>query len=209
MTLLKKYRIKHMFMAGSLLLSIILAAALFQGCASKDELYNLSKCEFRLLNVSEVKLAGIAIDGVDDVNELSTAELGMLLLAILSDALPLSMNVNLEVRNPNKDVAALDKAEWELFIDDKYITKGIYEERIEIPPDNGTATMRVPVDANIAELVKGESNEALLNLALNLANAGSEASNITLKAKPYIRVGNRLIAYPGFFDIKTTYTSGD
>lgn len=209
MSLSKKYRIQRMSMAGSLLLLIILAAALLQGCTSKDELYNLSKCEFRLLNVSEVKLAGIAVDGIDDISELSTAELGMLLLAILSDSLPLSMNVNLEVRNPNKDVAALDKAEWILFIDDKYITEGIYEERIEIPPDNGTATMRVPVDANIAELVKGEPNEALMNLALNLANAGSEPSNIILKAKPYIRVGNRLIAYPGFFDIKTTYTSGD
>lgn len=182
---------------------------LFNGCKSKDELVALSKCEFRVRDVSDVTLAGLPVEGVDDINDLSTEELGILLLGILSENLPLSLSVNVEVKNPNDEVAALDKAEWILYVDDKKITEGVYEERIEIPPDGGIALMKVPVDANIAEIMAGESNEALINLALNLANSGSEPSKITLRAKPYIKVRNRLIAYPGFFDISTEFTSGE
>lgn len=195
--------------AGVVLIMLLLLPLIFSSCRSKDELMALSKCEFRVRDVSEATLGGVPIDGVEDVNDLTTEELGILLLGILTENLPLALYINVEVRNPNEDVAALDKAEWILYVDDKKITEGLYDERIEIPPHNGIAIMRVPVTANIAEIMAGESNEALLNLALNLANAGTQPSMITLKTKPYIRVRNRLIPYPGFFDIKTEFTSGE
>ena len=194
---------------GFAIMILLFLPLVFSSCQSKDELMALSKCEFRVKDVGEVTLGGVPIDGVEEVNDLTNEELGVLLLGILTENLPLALTINVEVRNPNEDVAALDKAEWILYVDNKMITEGLYDERIEIPPHNGISLMRVPVTANIAEIMAGESNEALLNLALNLANAGSQPSLITLKAKPYIRVRNRLIPYPGFFDIKTEFTSGE
>ncbi len=179
------------------------------GCTSKDELVSLSKCEFRVHDVSDVKLAGVSVENVDDFSDIAYLD-GLVLWAAASEGnLPLDLNVNVEVKNPNSKMAALNKAEWKLHVDDLLMATGTYNERIEIPPHDGIATLSIPVSVNLAELLEGDSGLALLNLALNLADVGDEPSRITLSAKPYIYVGNRLIPYPGFFDIKTEFTSGD
>ena len=169
----------------------------------------LSKCEFRVKDVSDIFLAGIAVENVDDLSDIDYLD-GLILWAAASAGnLPLSLNVNVEVKNPNSDMAALNKAEWKLYVDDLLMATGTYEDRIEIPPHDGIAILSVPVAVNLAELLEGETGLALINLALNLAEIGDEPSRITLSAKPYIYVGKRLIRYPGFFDVSTEFTSGD
>ena len=182
---------------------------LFHACKSRDELMALSKCEFRIKDASKIELAGIDVEDVEDFSDLNYLD-GLLLVAAASSGyLPLSLNVNVEVKNPNTEMAALNKTEWKLYVDDLYMASGTYEERTEIPENNGMAILSVPVSVNLAELLEGETGQALLNLALNLAEVGDQPSRITISAKPYIYVGKRLIQYPGFFDISTEFTSGD
>ena len=193
--------------------TILLVCAFFMlslpGCKSKDELMALSKCEFRVKDVSDIMLAGVTVENVDDFSDINYLD-GLILLAAASAGnLPLSLNVNVEVKNPNSEMAAVNKTEWKLYVDDLLITTGTYEDRLEIPPYDGIAILSVPVAVNLAELLEGETGRALINLALNLAEIGDEPSRITLSAKPYIYVGERLIRYPGFFDISTEFTSGD
>lgn len=190
------------FLVGGLL-------PIFQACKSTDELMALSKCGFRVKNASNIKLAGISVEDADNFSDLDYTD-GLLLLAEASSGnLPLSLNVLVEVKNPNAEMAALNKTEWKLFVDDLYMTSGTYDERLEIPPNNGIAILSVPVSVNLAEVLEGDTGLALLNLAFNLAEIGDQPSRITLRAKPYIFVGKRLIQYPGFFDITTEFTSGD
>lgn len=186
--------------------SVILFAS---SCGSKDELMSLSKCEFRVVDAENITAGGVPIEGVTRLEDLNPMQLISLGMQAESGTLLLSMHILVEIRNPNKEVAALNKAEWILIVDDKQLASGVYEERVEIPPRNGTAIAKVPVSANLVELLEGDTEEALINLALNLANIGEQPSRILFRVKPYIRVGNKLIAYPGYVDIRTNFTSGE
>lgn len=192
-----------------LLLCVAFTATMMFSCKSKDELMTLSKCEFRVVDAENITLGGVPIEGVNSLDDLNPMQIISLGLQAEAGMLPLQMNILVEVRNPNSEVAALDKAEWILIVDGFEMTRGTYQERIEIPPHNGVATASVPVSANIVELLAGESNEALMNLALNLSDIGEEPSRITFRVKPYIRVRNRLIPYPNYIDISTEFTSGE
>lgn len=191
-----------------LVLTGALAASLVS-CRSKDELLSLSKCEFRVVDAENITAGGVPIEGVTKLEDLNPLQLLSLAAQAEAGSLILSMNILVEIRNPNDDVAALNKAEWILIVDDKQLTSGVYEERVEIPPRNGTAIASVPVSANLVELLEGNTNEALINLALNLADIGEQPSRILFRVKPYIRVRNKLIPYPGYVDIRTTFTSGE
>jgi hypothetical protein len=199
-------------MKANFTLFIVIFLAAFFGltsCKSKDELLSLSKCEFRVLDAENITLGGVPIEGVNNLSDLNPLQL--LSLAAQADAgeLPLSMNILVEIRNPNKELAALNKAEWIFIVDERQLTSGTYEERVEIPGNDGLAVASVPVSANLVELLEGDSSEALINLALNLADIGEQPSRILFRVKPYIKVGNKLIAYPGYVDISTSFTSGE
>jgi len=200
-----RYARKPLLVASLLL---VLQPLLFS-CSSIDELYTLSRCEFRVVDADRIFLAGVPLEGSMDITDLDFGQLMALLSAAQAGYLPLDLHVNVEIRNPNNDLAAMNKVEWILFLDDLEMTSGIYDDRVEIPPHNGTAIASIPVSVNLNELMEGEEGLALINLAMNLSGVGDEPSRITLRAKPYILVRNTLIAYPGFFDIRTEFTSGD
>ena len=177
------------------------------GCESSSELQSLSRCEFRLSGVEDVTLAGVNVQNIQSIEDVNLADALVIYAAAGTSNFPLSLSVLVDVRNPNPNNAALTKAEWILLIDGHEITRGTYEERVVIPAYGGIATFTVPVEANLKEAMNGESQLAMINLGLNLANLGGQASRITLRARPYIQVGSRLIPYPGYIDIQTEFTS--
>lgn len=181
---------------------------LLPGCESSRELQSLSRCEFRVSGVANTTLAGVDVQQVQSIADVNLADLMVIYAAAGSDSLILSLSVLVDVRNPNPNNAALNKADWILLIDGHEITSGTFEGRVEIPAYGGTASFSIPVQANLREALEGESQLAMINLGLNLANVGGQASRITLRAKPYIQVGSRLIPYPGFIDIQKEFTSG-
>jgi hypothetical protein len=197
---------KSLNQVTGLLLAILLP--ILSGCESSRELQSLSRCEFRLSGVTDVTLAGVDVQNVQAIADVSLADALVIYAAAGSENLPLSLKALVEVRNPNPNNAALNKADWILLIDGYEITSGTYEERVEIPAYGGIATFSIPVHANLKESLRGESQLAMISLGLNLANIGGQASRITLRARPYIMVGRRLIAYPGYIDIQTEFTSG-
>jgi hypothetical protein len=180
---------------------------LFAGCETSSELQSLSRCEFRLSGVEDVTLAGVNVQNIQSIEDVNLADAMVIYAAAGSSDLPLSLSVLVDVRNPNPNNAALTKADWILLIDGHEITRGTYEERVVIPAYGGIATFRIPVEANLKESMTGESQLAMINLGLNLANLGGQTSRIMLRAKPYIQVGSRLIPYPGYIDIQKEFTS--
>ncbi len=157
--------------------------------------------------MEDATLAGVKVQNIQSIEDVNLSDALIIYAAAGSSDLPLSLSVLVDVRNPNPNDAALTKADWILLIDGHEITRGTYEERVVIPAYGGIATFTIPVEANLKEAMSGESQLAMINLGLNLANMGGQASRITLRAKPYVQVGSRLIPYPGYIDIQTEFTS--
>jgi hypothetical protein len=81
------------------------------------------------------------------------------------------------------------------------------DERIEIAPNNGKETISLQAKTNLKRFFTHESTKAIFNLALNVANAGKEDSQIKIKIKPTIKVGKKLMQYPGYITLKKKFES--
>jgi len=166
----------------------------------------LSKCDFRLQSVDQLKLAGINVQNVNKLSDLSLIDAGKLTAALASGSLPLSFTLNVEAKNPNAAQAGLTKLDWILYIDNIEMTRGIVEKSVTIPGNNGTAVIPVTMSVDLKQVLSGKSADAILNFGLNLAGAGSKPTRFTMKLQPTINVASFPLTYPGYITIGTEYS---
>lgn len=194
-----------------LMLAVVITTIAFSACDILDQARQvamLSKCEFRLSSVDQLKLAGVNIQQVKKLSDLSLLDAAKITTAAVSgSSLPLNFTLNVEVKNPNAGTAGLTKLDWILFIDDIQMVSGVNEQRVQVPGNGGTGTIPLTIGVNLKEVLKGKSGDAIANFGLNLAGAGNKPTRITLKAKPTIMVGSQYIAYPGYLTVQNEFTS--
>ena len=171
-----------------------------------SELTSFVKCKFRLHTIENLKLAGVNIQEIKSISDLNFWDAAKLTAALSSNRLPLSLILNIQVQNPNQNQAAMNRLDWQLFIDETEITQGVLSQRLEIPA-NETGTLPLLLTFDLKEVFKKESGNSLLNLVFNLVGAGNEPSHLSLRAKPTIMVGTREIVYPGYITIKNEFNS--
>jgi len=191
--------------------AIFLMITLITGCEILDQARQvamLSKCEFKLKTVDQLRLAGVNIQQVKKLTDLNMMDAAKITAAAVSGgSLPLNFTLNVEARNPNEAAAGLTKLEWILFIDDIQMVSGVNEQRVQIPGNGGTGIIPLTIGIDLKQALKGKSGDAIANFGLNLAGAGNKPTRITLKAKPTIMVGSQAIAYPGYLTIQNEFTA--
>ena len=87
----------------------------------------------------------------------SLIDIGKLTYAFSESKFLLKFNLDIEVKNPNPVVAAMNKLDWILFIDDIEIAAGISEDRIEVKPNNGLAIYPIAISSNLKSVFSGKS----------------------------------------------------
>ncbi|MDY0102562.1 MAG: hypothetical protein RBS07_06450 [Lentimicrobium sp.] len=172
-----------------------------------SQVANLTKCEFRLKSVDQMRLAGVNIQQVDQLSDLNFIDAAKITAAATSGNLPLNFTLNVEAKNPNSAAAGLNRLEWILLIDDIQMVSGVNEQNVQIAANGGTSVIPLTIGVNLKEALKGKSADAIANFGLNLAGAGNKPTRITLKAKPSILVNGRSIAYPGYLTVENEFTS--
>lgn len=187
-------------------LFIISLTLILSSCTQLQQLQNLAKCEFRLNSVENVRLAGVNVQNINSLNQIGITDVAKLSAAYLSNELPLDLKLNIDVRNPNPTAAALSALDWIFLIDDIEMTRGIINQRFQIPASQ-TSSIPLLLNFDLKKVLSGKSQNALVNFALNLAGSGDKPTRLALKAKPTIQVGSVNVPYPGYLNIKTEYTS--
>jgi hypothetical protein len=191
--------------------AILLTLTLLAGCDILDQARQvamLSKCEFKLSSVDQLRLAGVNIQQVKKLSDLNMMDAAKITTAALSGgSLPLNFTLNVEARNPNASTAGLTRLDWILFIDDIQMVSGVNEQRVQIPGNGGTGMIPLIIGIDLKQALKGKSGDAIANFGLNLAGAGNKPTRITLKAKPTIMVGSQYVSYPGYLTIQNEFTS--
>jgi hypothetical protein len=151
-----------------------------------------------------MRLAGVNIQDKHSLSDLSLMEMAKIGGVLAGGTLPLTFDLNVGIKNPNPDLAAMNKLDWILIIDDVEMTRGILNQRIEIPAGT-TLTFPVAMSLDLMKSLGGKSGDALINFALNLSGTGSHPSRIKLKAKPTIMIGTTPIEYPGYITIREEF----
>ena len=198
-------------MKKKFIFSLFITTLIFMGgcdiLEQAGQMASLAKCEFRLKNVDQLRLAGVNIQQVNKLSDLNFMDAARITAAATSGNLPLNFTLNVETKNPNTSIAGLNRLDWILLIDDIEMVSGVNEQNIQIPANGGTSNIPLTIGINLKEALKGKSADAIANFGLNLAGAGDKPSRITLKARPSITVGGRSIAYPGYITVENNFTS--
>ncbi len=188
-----------------IILSLVVLLSSCDVLKEASSLYNFAKCDFRLNTVENIRLAGVNVQKVKKLSDLSLLNAAKLTTAVATNQLPLDLTLNIEVRNPNTKKAIMNGMEWILIIDDIEMTRGKLNRRIEVMPNNQSAIMPLTLSFDLKKVLTGKSANAMINFGLNLAGAGNKPTRIVLKAKPSIVIGTMTFPYPDYITIKTEF----
>lgn len=187
-----------------LMISVLSSCELAQ---QMEKMYYLTNCSFRMKNVDNIAIAGISLNNITQPDQFSILDVAKLLSAAKSTNFPLSFNINVEGTNPNSKEAGLNKMDYIVLIDNQQMASGTVNQVVSIPAYNGKSNIPFNIEINLKEIFKGQSTDAIVKFAKNLAGLSSDNSRITMKIKPYITINNSEIAYPDYISLSKDFKS--
>ena len=186
---------------------MILCVAL--GLASCDvltqvaQMANFANCTFNFNNVNQIQMLGVNLSKGMTKENLNVTQLLSLTNAIMNKSLPVTFNVNLDVKNPNSIAASMAKMDYIVSLNGKQVISTTLNQAVSVPA-NSSNTISIPITTDLFQLFSGESADAIVNLAFKLAGASSNPVKVGLKVKPYISVNGQQLAYPDFISMDKT-----
>ena len=167
------------------------------------QMANFANCTFDFNSVNQIQMLGINLSNGMTRENLNITQGLSLVNAISNRSLPVTFNVNLDVKNPNSIAASMAKMDYILTLNGKQVVSTTMNNSVNVPA-NSSNTISIPVTTDLFELFSGESADAIVNLAFKLAGASSDPVNVGIKVKPYINIGNQQLAYPDYISLNKT-----
>lgn len=183
----------------------IFCLVLLDACRTIRELRALSRCEFRIQDISRLNMANVNLLSIKELSDLNLADAAKVGLGFKNGSLPTNITFDIEIRNPNENLAAMEKLDWILELDEKSVVDNTTEKRVEVEPNGGTSTLPISTSIDIKKLLAGESLKSIVNLVSAVGGNNVEESRIRLKVKPRFRIAGILLSYPGFIKLTKTF----
>jgi hypothetical protein len=182
------------------------------GCGISEQVQQakaFKNAQIRLASVEQATVAGIDVTQIRQPSDVSTVDKARLVAAYAAGNVPLRMRVNLEIRNPNDEMAALNELDYIALIDGKEVAKGRSTERIEVAP-GGTTLAPVTLESNLRDAVSEQSGDALANLVLGLADRDRQPLRLTMRVRPtFVTSSGRRITPAGYINVDKEFTTSD
>lgn len=164
------------------------------------QMANLVNCTFDFNSVNQIQMLGVNLSKGMSKTDLNATQLLSLADAIMRKQLPVTFNVNVNVKNPNSIAAAMTKMDYILTLNGKQVVSTTMNNGINVPAKS-SSVVSIPITTDLFQLFSGESADAIVNLAFKLAGASSNPVNVGLKVKPYISINGQQLAYPDFISM--------
>ena len=161
------------------------------------QMANFANCTFNFNSVNQIQMLGINLSKGMSKESLNTIQLLSLVNAISNRQLPVSFNVNVDVKNPNSIAAAMTKMDYIISLNGKQVISTSMNNAINVPA-NSSSVVTIPITTDLFQLFSGESADAIVNLAFKLAGASSDPVNVGLQVKPYININGQQLSYPNY-----------
>jgi LEA14-like dessication related protein len=181
---------------------ILVFAVLFicSGCDVAKQIggaFNLTQCKFNYNSITNLSLSGTNLSkGLTAANILQLTSL----LAGNTSSIPLDFTLNLNVSNPNQSEASLSGLQYILTIDNVQFTTGTINQSFHVATGE-TQILSLRIGLDLATLLKGESKNAILNIAKNFLGIGSQKSNVSFQIKPTFDIGGYPLTSPTFIPV--------
>jgi len=191
------------------LFSLLVVAV--SGCGinkQAQQIKALEKCTYKITSADEITVGGTDVKKLFEGQEINLASLPGLAFGLLRQDVPLKARLNLEVKNPSGDDAAINQFEYKILINNADLAEGVVNQEVNVPAGQSTV---VPVNM-VVNLYPFVSNSKVMGQIAEFMKAGKNGGAekkglLTLKIRPSIKVGNSLVKYPGFITIDKEISS--
>lgn len=150
---------------------------------SVGRLKRFSKCDFQYKGVSDILVMGEKLDDKTRGNALNSGKSIIAKLLFAPEA-PISFNVKVQVSNPTKKIASLDKLDWIAMVEGKEVLNGTYDEHFEVKP-NSQAVISIPVTFDLKKQLSGENAGIMKKFGMSYFLSGN-IKGLTIKVRPYL-----------------------
>ncbi|MCL2131506.1 MAG: hypothetical protein FWH36_03485 [Lentimicrobiaceae bacterium] len=161
----------------------------FCRCDTAQELINMLNCKFERKDVDNFRFAGVDFDKFNSFEDIGTSDVLKISTALLKGTAPITFNMNLEGRNPNKTTAGIEQFRWIFLMDGDEILNGNIVDKFSIPAE-GTSILPIEIGFDAMQFLDGsgvQKVQSLFNLYQNITGKNaSQTSNASLKIKPTI-----------------------
>ena len=172
-------------------------------CSVFQTISNIGRLKFKLGNVGNFSLSGIAVSNKSKLSDFNALDLLKLSSSFAQGNFPVSFILNVEALNPNDGTggypstnATLKSFAWRLLLDNRETISGNIAQPVTVPGTGQAAIIPLQINMDLLSFFKDRGYESLINLALNLGGNSGSASQITLYAKPVISTMLGDLSYP-------------
>lgn len=167
------------------LATIFSSCSIAQAIKLKDCTYTYSHIsDVRFLNMTQKEL--VSIGGVVRTTQA---------LAGKTDKVPLSFTIHMQVHNPNKGTASMDRLFYTVSLDSIQIAEGNSSDNFTVA---GGFTVDLPLrlHLDLKTLLQKESSASVKNVLMNFLGMSDTPSLVTLNLRPVIRIAGSSLGIP-------------
>lgn len=188
-----------------------MVALFVSGCGLNKQarlLEAFEKCTYEINSADSVYVAGRDVSKLIRNRTFELRNIPELALAVFRRNIPLTAKVNLTINNPTSNTASINQFEYIVLIKGQELANGFINQRVSIEP-GGTTTVPVRVNSNIYSfLSNGKTMEDVIDFLRGGESGATEKKGmLTIKIKPTIEMGNKLVKYPGYISIDKEISS--
>lgn len=162
-------------------------------------LANLANCEYNLKNVSNLTVAGVNVKNITNGN-ITAADVLKLTSALVSKAVPMAMDVNIDIKNPTENNAALTAMDWILDIDGSQFAQGNSSKSYTVTK-KATTTVPLGVNTDLYSMFSKDGINSLKNFVSSFKSDGT-SSKVGLRIKPLLNVGSYTVPMPNYIKVE-------
>lgn len=190
---------------------LILVSVMLFSCGinkQANQLQTLEDCIYEIRSADSVYVAGRDVSKMISNNKIDLSSMPGFAMAYLRQDIPLKARINLKIKNPTKELAAINRFEYLVLIKGQQLANGIVDQKVSIAPGD-SIIVPVNVNANIYQILSnGNTMQEIMEFMKGGNESGTEKKGIvTVKIKPSIAIGSNLVNYPGYITIEKEISS--
>lgn len=186
-------------------------ALTMSGCGINNQakqLQTLEDCIYEIRSADSIYVAGKDVSKMISNNAINISSMPEFAWAYLQKDIPLKARINLKIKNPTKQDAAINRFEYLVLVKGQQLANGIVAQKVSIAAGD-SITVPVSVNSNIYQILSnGNTMQEIVAFMKGGNDSATERKGIvTLKIKPSISIGNNLVNYPGYITIEKEISS--
>ncbi len=174
-------------------------ALIISSCGVSRKISLLEQCQYNIKSVDSVYFEGRDITRQIKTRTFDLGSIPELAIGLLRKDIPLRARLNLGINNPGSKAIEINQFDYIISFKGQELVNGTTDRRIDINPDE-TTTVPIIIMANIYSILSDKNTRQEIFSYLRGTNS-MKNSLISIKIRPSIRVGNKLIKYPGYITI--------